>query len=230
MSDPVQTATNGWRRATRVALWAGLCLAAALSGCGDPEPRWPPDGWSPGNTPWLYNGDERGVSTSTVVRRAMTADTTVGVRSLDPGSVMLMHLSYLTRNLDPHASEDAYGMGISDTTTWADIEAFYTRALAGTGLRRDSTADGVADAATWPAVKAVYADQMAQAGIRGGLTPGTLASAPPRVRSRHAAWVYDDRRGDDDLVFSVVYSVVESGHPGRTYRFLSVREPQRTRR
>ena len=226
---PNHSSRSGWRRASRVALWAAICVAVALTGCGEPEPRWPPDEWSPGNTPWLYNGDERGVSTSDVVRRAMAADTTVDARSLYPDAVMQMHLSYLTRNLDPHASDGASGEGISDTTTWADIEAFYTAALAGTGLRRDSTADGVADAATWPAVKAFYAKWLAQGGSRRGLTPGTLASAPPRVRSRHAAWVYDDRRGDDDLVFSVVYSVVESGHPGRTYRFLSVREPQRTR-
>lgn len=192
------------RRSLRAAVWAGFVAAVALAGCVGPQ--WPPDGKST-FYPSYRSGEP--VTATSVVRDAMDADPTLEYDA--PHYMMIDHSTVLWAGIDRHSMDAPRFGAVSDTTTWADVVAFHTAVLAGTGLTRDSTADGFVETTL---------------ARHGPYDP--LATETPRVRSWHAAWTYDDRWGDRDLTFSVMLSVVQSGYPGRTYRFLNVREPQRT--
>lgn len=200
--------TQDRQRAASTTLLIALCLSAFLSGC-EQRPPWPPPdheyGWTdivtPEMTPseWRYGFD------------VMDADSTLHSNN-SPGLVMTIHSMSLIEGLNLYHTDDDT-VPVPDTTiTWPKVEAAFTGALAGTGLTRDSTFNRVMET---PIVG------------HENYFHDPRATRQPYVRSHRAVWTYENRWTNDYLTFAVIFDVVYSGYPDRSYRFLTVIEPRR---
>lgn len=188
-----------------------LSLGMGLSGCQE-DPGWPPPNqelyWGS-----LADPNEPGGS-MTRVYKEMQADSTVYQARLGPDLIINDHSDSLRVTFPYSEISGFHRTALADTTTLADVEAIYTDALPKVGLTRDSTFDRAVET---PIIR--YADYR----------PNPRETRQPYIRTNLLVWRYVDRWGDDDLTFVVILNIVYSGYPGRSYRFLSVGEPVRTR-
>lgn len=186
-------------------LYIIILAYCGFSGCEQQQPpRWPPGQGREIDRPDTSAGVER-----PDVMDEARADSTLRIFP-GPFEVVQAHLVAFHREVSDRRGPSGTFDGIQDTTTWAYVDAFYTAALAGSGLTRDSTFDRN------------YETPMTGHGYGGATTYGPRQ---PYAHSRFAVWRYDAPWGGDDLVFSVILTVVYSGQPGKSYRFMSVTEP-----
>ena len=198
------------RRPTFLGASMALSLWVGLAGC-QADPGWPPPN---DDSSWGYRaGDEPG-GTLSRVSKEMEADSTViqAMPSIDV--IMIHHSQSLSTSLPSYEMGRSTNTAVADTTSLADVAAIYTAALSKAGLTRDSSYDRVVET---PIVR--FSDYR----------PDPRETRQPYIRSNLLVWRHVGTWGRGDLTFAVMYDEVFSGYPGRSYRFMSVLEPDRTR-